>query len=547
MRSIFSSCVASGRANPPDEPIETRLVGDDSPYRLRNVAAICVVVIFSLVLAGCVAPPPPPAPVVENPPPAPREFRGVWVATVANIDWPSKPGLPVEQQRAELIAILDRARSLKLNAVILQVRPAADALYPSELEPWSEYLSGAQGRAPEPFYDPLALWIEEAHRRGLELHAWFNPYRARHHEAKSAFAPTHLAKTHPDSVKKYGELWWIDPGDAFAARRTLDVVADVVRRYDVDGVHLDDYFYPYPIAVPAPAGLPAKPGAAKQFVDFPDETSWQLYRTGGGKLDRADWRRENVNHLVEKLYRTVHELKPWVQFGVSPFGIGRPDRRPAGINGFSQYDKLYADVELWLRNGWVDYLVPQLYWPIKQKEQAFGPLLDYWISQNSAQRHLWPGLFASAINDTPKSWVPAEITQQIELTRLRPAASGHVLFSMAALIQDRRGLAGKLSAGLYSAATLVPATPWLDGTLPPAPQARRESGGRILLVPGSGKATANFSVWRRSGLVWDFSVQPAAEPEIEVRGANAIVVAAVDRLGNESPRVTLPLVSSKKP
>ncbi len=493
----------------------------------------------ALLLGGCATPRPPSA---ENPPPAPREFRAAWVATVANIDWPSKPGLSVAQQQADVVAILDRARALNLNAVILQVRPAADALYASPLEPWSEYLTGTQGRAPEPFYDPLEMWVREAHRRGLELHAWFNPYRARHHEAKSGFAPTHLAKTHPASVKKYGDLWWMDPGDAFAVRRTLDVVADVVRRYDVDGIHIDDYFYPYPIAAPHATD-------AKEKLDFPDEPSWQVYRAGGGKLARVDWRRQNVNHLVEQLYRTVHQVKPWVKFGISPFGLGRPDRRPAGIEGFSQYDQLYADVELWLEKGWLDYLAPQLYWPIGRKGQDFTVLLDYWAKQNTAKRHLWPGLFTSSINDTPKSWSVADITREIDAARTNRAASGQIHFSMIALLQDRRGISTALQSGAYASAALVPATPWLGASPPSAPQLERGADGRIAIRPSRGAAATNFAVWRRQGGAWEFSVQPAGKTAVDATGAEVIVVSAVDRLGNESRRVTLPLAASttKKP
>ena len=493
----------------------------------------------ALLLAGCVGIPQ----LAENPPPAPREFRGAWVATVANIDWPSQPGLPAAQQRAEAVAILDRTAALKLNAIILQVRPAADALYPSTLEPWTEYLTGRQGG--DPGYDPLAFWVAEAHRRGLQMHAWFNPYRARHHLAKSAFAPSHIAKTHPASVKPYGELWWMDPGDAFASRRTLEVVADVVRRYDVDGVHIDDYFYPYPI--PAPE-RPGKAAAAdpKETLDFPDEPSWKLYRSSGGKLDRADWRRQNVDQLVERLYRTIHEIKPRVLFGVSPFGLGRPDRRPAGIEGFSQYDKLYADVELWLEKGWLDYLAPQLYWPRGQKAQAFAVLLDYWARQNTAKRHLWPGLFTSSINDTPKSWPPGEILGQIDLVRAEPGATGHIHYSMIALMQDRRGISTQLQAGLNASPALAPATPWLDAVSPPAPTLKKQRDSHVLIQPGKGEAAANFAVWRRYGAQWRFAVQPAGTPQIDVTGAEAVVVSAVDRSGNESPRTALTLVRAKK-
>ena len=301
----------------------------------------------------------------DLPPPAPREFRAAWVSTVANIDWPSKPNLNADKQQAEAIAILDRARALNLNAIVLQVRPAADAIYPSKLEPWSEYLTGLQGQAPQPWYDPLKFWITQAHARGLELHAWFNPYRARQNGARSPAAPNHISRANPAAVKSYGKYLWMDPGEDSAVKQTLDVVLDVVRRYDIDGVHIDDYFYPYPIEAPGTTGaegiaLEGKTG--KYEVEFPDGPSFQRYVGGGGKLDRSAWRRQNVNKLIEALYEEIHREKSWVRFGISPFGIGRPDRRPAGINGFSQYDKLYADAETWLQNGWLDYFTPQLYW-----------------------------------------------------------------------------------------------------------------------------------------------------------------------------------------
>lgn len=507
--------------------------------RFSRLLAVAVV----LVLAGCatkptVPPVQPQAPAAELPPPAPREFRGVWVATVNNIDWPSKKGLTAAQQRAEIVAILDRTKALNLNAVIFQVRPAADALYKSELEPWSEYLTGTQGKTPG--YDPLAVWIEEAHKRGLELHAWLNPYRARHPEAKSPLAKSHIAKTHPRAVKKYGEYLWMDPGEPFAAERTLAVVRDIVRRYDVDGIHIDDYFYPYPIAKPLPANAPkdAKPDE----IDFPDDPAWQAYRKAGGKLARADWRRQNVDQLVEKMHAAVHAEKPWVQFGVSPFGLGRPDRRPAGIKGFSQYDKLYADVELWLARGWLDYFVPQLYWPLASKEQSFPVLLDYWIGQNKAGRAIYAGLFTSAISDE-KKWSPNDITQQIALARSRPGASGHVHFSANAFMDGRKGINEKL-APLYATPALVPAAPWLGTKAPAAPQLQRGTGRTIdVSCPADAHLLA---VWQRAGELWFFSVQPARDPTITlVPESQAIVVSAVNRLGNEGPRTTLALPTRK--
>jgi hypothetical protein len=511
------------------------------PAALISASSIIIsaaATLFCFLLAGCTTPTPPSPPLV-GPPAAPREFRAVWVAAVANIDWPSQAGLPVAQQRAEILTILDRVSALKLNAVILQVRPAADALYPSTLEPWSEYLCGEQGRAPVPFYDPLQVWIEEAHRRGIELHAWFNPYRARHHQAKSAFAPNHLALTHPAAVKKYGESWWLDPGEPIAVQRTLAVVADVVRRYDVDGVHLDDYFYPYPIARTVVGAV--NPLEINEPLDFPDEPSWKIYRDGGGTLNRADWRRHNIDVLVEQLQRTIHALKPTVQFGLSPFGIGRPDRRPPGIVGFSQYDKIYADVEHWIERGWMDYLTPQLYWPAAATAQSFPVLLDYWARQINVRFHLWPGLFTSRINDTPQSWSVGEITRQIAEARVQPATTGHVHFSMVALLQNRHGLSTLLEAGAYAQAALVPTTPWLDAKPPLAPELKRLGAGQIMIAPAAGKPAANYAIWRGRGKVWEFSVQPASAPLVEVHGAETLVVSSVDRLGNESVRVTLPL------
>jgi uncharacterized lipoprotein YddW (UPF0748 family) len=483
------------------------------------------------------------------PPPAPREFRAAWVSTVANIDWPSRAKLPAARQQAEAIAILERARALNLNAIVLQVRPSADAIYPSKLEPWTEYLSGAQGAAPQPWYDPLKFWITEAHARGLELHAWFNPYRARHATAKSPASSDHISRTNPGAVKSYGRYLWMDPGDEAAARHSLDVVLDVVRRYDVDAVHIDDYFYPYPIEAPGAAGEAAaldNAGPAKPELDFPDQVSWQRYLLGGGKLDKANWRRQNVNRFIEAVYKGIHAEKSWVRFGISPFGVGRPDRRPPGIAGFSQYDRLYADAELWLENGWVDYFSPQLYWPIAQVPQAYGTLLDYWVAQNPRGRHIWPGLFTSRIGAPTKSYPPEEIVQQIGLTRTRAGAGGHVHFSMAALMDNRPRIGDQLAKSHYALPALVPASPWLGADTPGTPgvSARRE-GKAVRLGLAAGRANALYAVWSRHGNEWRFHTVPASKVEFLVPEdprlgpASTVVVSAVDRIGNESERVAV--------
>lgn len=492
------------------------------------------------------------------PPAAPREFRAAWVATVANIDWPSRKGLSTAEQQAEMRAILDQAVALKLNAIIFQVRTAADALYDSPLEPWSEYLSGTQGQAPSPWYDPLALWISEAHKRGLELHAWFNPFRARQSSAASPAAEGHVSRTHPAWVKTYGDQLWLDPGEAEAGDHTIAVFQDVLRRYDVDGIHIDDYFYPYPVT---------ESKDSKTEIDFPDEPSWQRYLNGapspagtqgaprggvaalgggpagggsGGKLARADWRRQNVSQLVQRIHETVKATKPWVRFGVSPFGIGKPSLRPAGINGYSQYDKLYADVELWLAQGWMDYLVPQLYWSRTMAGQAFGPLLQYWRAQNPQGRHIWAGLYTSRItkDSDPKSWTVDEIVGQIQLQREIAPQTGHVHFSMVALSQNRRGLSDALKAGVYAEPALVPATPWLAGPDDALPAANiylgsADTEGRLALHVG-GSPALQHAVWLRYGERWEF--RTGTELSIAAAGLDAIVASALDRVGREGPR-----------
>ncbi|HEX9938601.1 MAG TPA: family 10 glycosylhydrolase, partial [Longimicrobium sp.] len=340
------------------------------PFRAAAVAAL------TAALAGACSPAPPAATPraasgADVIPSVRREFRGVWIATVANIDWPSRPGLPADSQRAELIALLDRAQALRLNAIVFQIRPAGDALYRSQLEPWSEYLTGAQGTPPSDGYDPLEFAITESHRRGMQLHAWFNPYRARHMSAKTPEAANHISRTHPEVVKQYGRYLWMDPGEPRVQDHSMAVILDVVRRYDVDGVHIDDYFYPYPERDSATGGN----------REFPDEASWRRYQAGGGRLSRDDWRRNNVDRFVERMYREVHQVKPWVQVGISPFGIWRPGY-PAQITaGLDQYAGLYADARKWLREGWTDYFVPQLYWPIARTGQSYPVLLDWWANE----------------------------------------------------------------------------------------------------------------------------------------------------------------------
>jgi uncharacterized lipoprotein YddW (UPF0748 family) len=403
---------------------------------------------------------------IEPPPAATRQFRGAWVATVGNIDWPSKPGLPVEQQKEEVTRILDRLVELNMNVAVLQVRTAADALYDSKLEPWSYVITGKEGQAPEPYYDPLEFWVAEAHKRGIELHTWFNPYRARVGKLEGdkwayEHADSHVAKAHADWVRTYVKFEWIDPGSKEALEHTLDVISDVVKRYDIDGVHMDDYFYPYPDVDPT----------TKKELPFPDDETWKQYQQSGGTLDRDDWRRDNVNRMVEQLYEHTKKEKKWVKVGLSPFGIWK-EGFPSDVAGFSQYHKLYADAKLWLNKGWIDYWTPQLYWKISYPQQNYLSLLNWWIGENTHKRLMVPGLFTGQIdNGGAIPWTTDAILDQIGINRALDGAHGEVHFPMNALMRNQGNIGDMMlgQRGVYTEQVLMPAYPWLDGTPPPAP------------------------------------------------------------------------------
>ena len=470
-----------------------------------------------------------------TPPALARELRGVWVASVSNIDWPSKPGLSTADQQRELLTILDRCAELKLNAVILQVRPGADALYASELEPWSEYLTGEMGKAPDPYYDPLEFAVTEAHRRGLELHAWFNPYRARHPSARSPISSGHLSVTRPDLVRKYGAHLWMDPGEPDVREHTRRVILDVVQRYDIDAVHLDDYFYPY-----------KEKDSAGNTIDFPDGRSWDRYVASGGALVRDDWRRNNVDQLVQELYRGIRATKPHVKFGISPFGIWRPGFPPQ-VKGFDAFAQLYADSRKWLVNGWLDYFTPQLYWQINRPGLAFRELLDWWVSQNEKGRHMWVGLFTGRVNATPQSWGAQEILDQIAIARWQKGSTGHVHFSMRAFLPGlpgRDSLHERLMSGPYGVPALVPATPWLDSVPPAQPvitvrRGAADAGVSVDLLPQGTEETWLWLVRTHASDGWRYEVIPGWKRALDVgseRAVDMIMVSSIDRSGNESQR-----------
>ena len=426
-----------------------------------------------------------------GPPPLLREFRGVWVATKGNIDWPSEPGLPAAQQQSELRSILDVAVQLRLNAVLLQVRPQADAVFESTLEPWSEVLTGRQGLPPTPRWDPLTYAVREAHQRGLELHAWVNPFRARSDGSRSPLSRTHVVNQHPDWILRYGDQLWLDPGVPAAQAHTLRVISDLVRRYDIDALHMDDYFYPYP--------LPAR--------EFPDDPSYQEYRRAGGRLERPAWRRANVDGFVQALGALIHHEKPWVKFGISPFGIWRPGH-PTGIRGLDAYEVLAADAPRWLKSGWVDYLAPQLYWSIDRKEQSFASLLPWWAQQNSHGRHLWPGLDVTRIGQDRG---PGEIVKQLQLVRRQPGAGGAVLWNVTALKANRQGIGTLLRQQVNTMPALVPASPWLGEAAPAVPEmsASIEGKGQKLALKwhaGEGAPVRQFALQFRVGRRWQTEV-----------------------------------------
>ena len=466
-------------------------------------------------------------PAVATPPAPAREFRGAWLATVANIDWPSKPGLTTAEQKAELILLLDRAVQLKLNAIVFQVRPACDAVYASTLEPWSPYLSGTMGKAPAPFYDPLAFAIEECHKRGLELHAWFNPFRAAHPLNKSPTSANHITRTHPEFIRHYGSQTWLDPGEPAVRAYVTRVVMDVVERYDVDGVQFDDYFYPYP-----------EKTVLGREINFPDNATWQKYGMPRN-FDLQNWRRSNVNQFIQGVYQTIKSVKPWVKVGISPFGIWRP-HNPFQIMGLDAYDKLYADSRLWLASGWLDYCSPQLYWAVDPPAQSFPVLLNWWSQQNLKHRHLWPGYIAANVGG---KWDANEIGRQIKLTRFQPGAGGGIFYHLRNLTDP--GALNEVVHAQYIVPALVPASPWLDATLPATPQlnavVEKKSNVSVRWDSPGGKRVWKWVVQFENRDSWTTEILEADQTSLTFSNLlpDVIVVRAVDRLGNLSLPVAL--------
>ncbi len=454
-----------------------------------------------------------------------REFRGVWIATVANINWPSKKNLTVFEQKTEAIKLLDLLDEMNFNAVILQVRPSADALYQSKFEPWSYFLTGEIGKTPAPFYDPLQFWIEEAHKRGMELHVWLNPYRAHHSNGGKVTKEAMPNKMPNEIVRLKNGMYWFDPSNKKTQDHVSNVVTDIVKRYDIDGVHFDDYFYPY--------------ASYNGGADFPDQKTWNEYIESGGLLKKADWRRHNVNIFIERIYKEIKTEKRHVKFGISPFGIWKSGY-PEGTVGLSQYDELYADAKLWLNNGWIDYFTPQLYWPIDSKRQSFAKLLKWWKDENTKNRHLWPGLNTVEVNAKDRS---VEISNQINLTKeIVPESAGVVHYSMAGLTKNP-SLMKNLKENVYKEKALVPASGWLQSEYIYKPSININKNKESVAVDWSiknPKIVTKWVLYKRFGDDWEMEILKSHQNSSNIENykngkkLNTVAIRAIDRLGNES-------------
>uniref|UniRef100_UPI000AC690F9 glycoside hydrolase family 10 protein n=1 Tax=Peterkaempfera griseoplana TaxID=66896 RepID=UPI000AC690F9 len=470
--------------------------------------------------------------------PGDRGLRGEWIATVANIDWPSRTGLSPAEQQAEFTGLLDRAMALRLNAVFVQVRPAADAFWPSRFEPWSQYLTGTQGQ--DPGYDPLAFMVEAAHSRGLALHAWFNPYRVSLQSDPAKLAPTHPARLHPEWIVGYAGQLYYNPGVPAARAFVEDAILDAVERYEIDGVHFDDYFYPYPSGTAA----------------FPDDEAFAAY--GGGFTDRAAWRRNNVDLLVREVRDRVRAARPEAAFGISPFGIWRnasSDPEGSATNGTQSYDALNADTLGWVRKGWLDYIAPQLYWNIGLTVADYAVLAPWWArAVRDTDVQLWIGqaVYKAGDPSQPAAWQdPAELSRHLAMDESMPEISGEILYSSADVIADRVCGVSTMAADHWRRPALPPVLPRLadgPGPLPPRGSAVRTADGGVRLEMRSRgeRVPALYAVRQHSGpqgagellavvpgarvAWWD---GPAAPHGAEYR------VSAVDRANRESCAVTV--------
>jgi len=497
------------------------------------------------------------------------EFRAVWVATVDNIDWPSAGNYSTELQKAEFIRQLDMHQRNGMNAVIVQVRPACDAFFPSDIEPWSQWLTGKQGKAPVPFYDPLEFMISETHKRGMEFHAWCNPYRAifqlghyttvitkhgKHKRRKtvwhngSSISPNHISKLHPDWILNYGETGYLDPGNKEVQLYVNGVIRDMLSRYDIDAIHFDDYFYPYRIG----------------GVEFPDNASYLKYGQG---MDKEAWRRSNVDSVILMLHRTIRDVKKNCKFGISPFGVWRNFSKDSlGSDtraGQTNYDDLYADIRLWMKNGWIDYVVPQLYWEFEHKNAPFGILLNWW-SKNHFDRPCYIGLgfYRAGSNEYWRD--RNQLPRQLHAIRDLPDVGGEVYFSSTSFFKNPFGWNDTLREHFYNYPALIQPMPWIDSVRPSIPVVRVISQNDSLsFLFGAGnlkdvlrgfalyKATGNFNI--DSAIVLRF-IPNNSEPvtgfslkALMADSSSRYFVTAISRTNNESAPLLIYPIPAKAP
>ena len=468
---------------------------------LRFVIAL-LVSMLALARAQSFAPSP------EKPPAIAREFRGAWAAVVYNIDWPSRSNLTAEAQQAEMRAILDRMQSLHLNALIFQVRTQCDAVYASTTEPWAPWLTGTMGK--NPGYDPLEFTIREAHQRGIEVHAWFNPFRALAN-ATATTSANHVTRNAPHLTKRYDSFFWCDPAQPESRQRALAAMLDVLRRYDVDGIHLDDYFYPYP----------------KGGKRFPD-----------GKTNEQ--RRTIIDAFMADLYTQVKRVKPWARVGISPFGIWKPGIPTGTTAQLNAYEDIACDARKWLQNGWCDYLAPQLYWRI-DGPQSYTLLLEWWRQQGT--RPVWPGIATSRIGSSEDlSRKAGEIVNQVKLSRsIGSNHAGHLHWSVKALMENRDNISEQLKAH-YTAPALIPPMPWLSKATPPSPRvtAALEAGKVTVRWQISDASTNKVVVQVRRAQQWyTIKIATSNSGGIVLPTVDAVAITAVNRFGNTSTPIVL--------
>ncbi len=382
-----------------------------------------------------------------------REFRAVWISHISNIDWPSSKTLTAQQQRDEFVAQLNQHKLSNINAVVVQVRPSCDAIYPSAIEPWAEWLTGKQGKSPG--YDPLQFMIDETHKRGMEFHAWFNPYRAVVSTTSSSIDTSHVSVKHPEWCITYGNLKFLDPGQSEVRNYVTSVIMDVVRRYDIDAVHFDDYFYPYP----------------QTGVTISDSITYA--QQSRGFTDKNAWRRDNVNLMVKMVADSIKSVKKYVKFGISPFGIWRnngSDVQGSATLGLESYSAIYADSRRWVQQGWLDYITPQLYWSIGFAPAAYDVLVPWWANVSQG-RHLYIGQGIYRINtSTDPKWLNAsEVPNQLRLNRSTPSVLGSIHFSSKQVLNNLLGFQDSLRQQFYNRPALIPAMRWKDSIPPLAP------------------------------------------------------------------------------